>query len=202
MSCVYFDLFLGCICFILLSLVRSLASSLAWTHTIIGESKTILCMPYVISQSVRIFIFRSFYRRHFAFSFHFFLPFHFIFLFFLYLVVASLLCVMHTIWDVMMIFRKTKWISLYFVFFFFFFCSCTPWRMNSIYLLFDEILYQYLSHKMYDMHNIKVSIADGTRHYITFCECIIVNWTNRLMRYCGTSKTGCDNKKMNMNIHE
>lgn len=51
-------------------------------------------------------------------------------------------------------------------------------------LLFDEILCQYLSHKMYDMHYIniaEVSIADGTRHYITFYECIIVNWTDRLM---------------------
>lgn len=37
---------------------------------------------------------------------------------------------------------------------------------------------------MYDMHYIniaEVSIADGTRHYITFYECIIVNWTDRLM---------------------
>lgn len=201
MSCVYFDLFLGCICFILLSLVRSLARSLELTP-LLGNLR-LFCVCLTSFPKVCVFSYLDHFtvvilRSHFIF---FFLSILF-FYFFLYLVVASLLCVMHTIWDVMMIFRKTKWISLYFVFFFFFFCSCTPWRMNSIYLLFDEILYQYLSHKMYDMHNIKVSIADGTRHYITFCECIIVNWTNRLMRYCGTSKTGCDNKKMNMNIHE
>lgn len=151
MSYVHFDLFSSC----LGSFTSYPHQNVQWREKKQQAKETgdriFLYAPYVISQSVRIFIFRSFYRRQFT---------HFSYFFLLLLcITASLGCYAQILW-----WFSTREKKLNEFFHTVFMCVCVVCMRNEFHFICCLMRFyaNIQCHKMYDMHIItEVNPTDG-----------------------------------------